>query len=92
MEKCTYCIQRISKASIAAKVDGREMVDGDVITACQQVCPTNAIVFGNIRDKKSQVAKMKEVTRSYHLLEELFTKPRTSYLGRLRNPNPELKA
>ena len=97
MEKCTYCIQRISTARIAAKksdhYDGSDkprIDDGTVVTACQQVCPTQAIIFGDISDKGAQVRKLKEEPLNYVLLEELQTKPRTSYLWRLTNPNSEL--
>lgn len=91
MEKCTYCTQRISHARIEAKKDGREVADGEIITACQQVCPTEAIAFGNINDPKSRVAAMKKHPLNYSLLEDLNTRPRTTYLARLRNPNPELE-
>ena len=92
MEKCTYCVQRINEARIEAKKGGREMAEGDVVTACQQACPTQAIVFGNIADKESRVSKLRKDPRSYLLLEELQTRPRTSHLAKLRNPNPEIKA
>ena len=91
MEKCTYCVQRISGARIAAKKENREIRDGEVKTACQQACPTQAIVFGNINDPESQVSKIKKDQRGYDLLSELNLRPRTSYLARLRNPNPELE-
>ena len=90
MEKCTYCVQRISEARIESKKQGREVRDGEIITACQQACPTKAIVFGNIADKDSQVAKLRKDPRSYLLLEELQTRPRTSHLAKLRNPNPDI--
>jgi molybdopterin-containing oxidoreductase family iron-sulfur binding subunit len=85
MEKCTYCVQRISAARIAAKIDGRPVRDGDVVTACQQACPTQAIVFGNIRDPEAQVSRRKASPRDYTLLEEVNTRPRTTYLARIAN-------
>lgn len=90
MEKCTYCIQRISAAKIAAKADGRSVTDFDLQTACQQACPAQAITFGNINDPNSAVSKKKKINRDYRVLEEYNIKPRTSYLARLRNPHPEL--
>jgi MoCo/4Fe-4S cofactor protein with predicted Tat translocation signal len=90
MEKCTYCIQRISAARIEAKKEDRDIRDGEVTTACQAACPAQAITFGNINDKSSKVAKLKADPRDYGLLTELNTKPRTSYLAKLRNPNPEI--
>ena len=90
MEKCTYCVQRISAARIQAKKEDREIKDGEIVTACQAVCPTQAIVFGNINDPESKVAKLKTSPLNYGLLADLNTRPRTSYLARLRNPNPEL--
>lgn len=92
MEKCTYCVQRINDTRIEAKKQGRDIKDGEVVTACEQACPTKAIVFGNVADKESRVSKMRNDKRSYLLLEELNTRPRTSYLGRVRNPNPEITA
>ena len=92
MEKCTYCVQRISGAKKTAKMEGREVEDGDIVTACQQTCPTDAIVFGNVRDPQSEVARLKKLDRDYVLLGELNNRPRTSYLAKLRNPNPEWKA
>ena len=92
MEKCTYCVQRINDSRIEAKKQGRDIKDGEVVTACEQACPTKAIVFGNVADKESRVSKMRADKRSYLLLEELNTRPRTSYLGRVRNPNPEITA
>lgn len=91
MEKCTYCVQRINEARIEAKKVNKELKDGDVVTACQQACPTQAIVFGNIADPESQVSKLRKDPRSYLLLEELQTRPRTSHLAKLRNPNPALQ-
>jgi MoCo/4Fe-4S cofactor protein with predicted Tat translocation signal len=91
MEKCSYCVQRLNRARIDAKLAGKAMQDGDVQTACQQTCPTGAIVFGDIRDPKSKVSDAKASTRNYSLFPELNTLPRTTYLMRLRNPNPELE-
>jgi MoCo/4Fe-4S cofactor protein with predicted Tat translocation signal len=91
MEKCTYCVQRISQARIAAKLDERQIRDGEILTACQAACPTNAIVFGNINDPGSQVSKQKSSPRNYTLLAELNNRPRTSYLALVRNPNAELE-
>ena len=91
MEKCTYCTQRITRTKIDAKLAGREVVDGDVKTACQQACPAQAIEFGNLRDESSRVVKAKADPRNYALLDELNTKPRTTYLAKVRNPNPELE-
>jgi molybdopterin-containing oxidoreductase family iron-sulfur binding subunit len=91
MEKCTYCVQRISHGRIEAKKLGREMRDGEVRTACQQVCPTEAIIFGNINDPEARVAKLKASPLNYSILAELGTIPRTSYLAKLRNPNHDLE-
>ena len=90
MEKCTYCVQRIQNEKIDAKNEGRVIADGAIKTACQQACPTNAIVFGDLNDKSSQVARMQELPRAYSLLGELNNRPRTQYLARIRNPHPEL--
>ena len=91
MEKCTYCVQRITHARILAEKEGRPIRDGEVLTACQAACPTGAIVFGNINDPNSQVARLKAEPRNYALLGELNTRPRTTYLAALRNPNPGLE-
>jgi MoCo/4Fe-4S cofactor protein with predicted Tat translocation signal len=90
MEKCTYCVQRINLAKIDAEKEGRRVRDGEVVTACQQACPTQAIVFGDMNDKTSHVAKLKAELHHYALLEELQTRPRTTYLGTIRNPHPDL--
>jgi molybdopterin-containing oxidoreductase family iron-sulfur binding subunit len=92
MEKCTYCVQRIQSAKIQSEIEGRQVHDGEIVTACQSVCPTEAIVFGNINDPNSKVAKLKALERDYSLLGELNTRPRTTYLSALRNPNPEIKS
>jgi molybdopterin-containing oxidoreductase family iron-sulfur binding subunit len=92
MEKCTYCTQRINRGKIDARLAGRELRDGDVKTACQQACPASAIEFGDLRNPEGRVAKAKADRRNYALLEELNTKPRTTYLTKVRNPNPELGA
>ena len=92
MEKCTYCIQRIRAVGIEARQDGnRAIADGEVKTACQQACPSQAISFGNIADAESEVTSHKRNSRAYELLAELSVKPRTSYLARLRNPNRALE-
>ncbi|MGI4757193.1 MAG: TAT-variant-translocated molybdopterin oxidoreductase [Janthinobacterium lividum] len=91
MEKCTYCVQRIQAAKIDADKEGRAIRDGEVITACQQACPTDAIVFGNQNDKGSRVARLKAEERSYQVLADLNYRPRTSYTAGVSNPNPELE-
>jgi Fe-S-cluster-containing dehydrogenase component len=93
MEKCTYCIQRISSARIHAKIEnGAVIEDGDVVTACQQACPTRAITFGNINDPKSEVVHQKSSILNYGVLAELNTVPRTTHLARVVNPHPDLPA
>ena len=91
MEKCTYCVQRINVAKIDAEKENRPVRDGEIQTACQAACPTQAIVFGDINNREAAVAKLKSESLNYGLLTELNTKPRTSYLAKLTNPNPEIK-
>jgi molybdopterin-containing oxidoreductase family iron-sulfur binding subunit len=91
MEKCTYCIQRIRQAEIDADRENRLVRDGEIVTACQQSCPTQAIIFGNRNDRDSAVARRKESPLDYVLLDELNTRPRTSYAALIRNPNPKIK-
>jgi molybdopterin-containing oxidoreductase family iron-sulfur binding subunit len=91
MEKCTYCVQRINAAKIEAEMADRPVRDGEILTACQQACPAQAIIFGNINDPGSRVSKLKAEPRSYGLLADLNTRPRTSYLARVKNPNPEIE-
>jgi len=91
MEKCTYCVQRINAARIQAEKEIRLVRDGEIQTACQQACPAEAIIFGNLNDPQSRVARLKAEPRNYALLGELNTRPRTTYLAAVRNPNPEIE-
>jgi molybdopterin-containing oxidoreductase family iron-sulfur binding subunit len=90
MEKCTYCVQRIQRARIDARNEGRSIRDGEIQTACQQACPGQAIVFGDVNQKDSEVSAWKGTNRNYGLLTDLATRPRTTYLATVRNPNPEM--
>ncbi|HET6613892.1 MAG TPA: TAT-variant-translocated molybdopterin oxidoreductase [Kofleriaceae bacterium] len=90
MEKCTFCVQRIQAVKIASKNDKRPIRDGEIVTACQQACPTDAIVFGDLNDEHSRVRKLHESPRAYAMLEVLYTRPRNNYLARIRNPHEDL--
>jgi len=92
MEKCTYCIQRIKKAKITAKNNRLRVQDGEITTACQQVCPSEAIVFGDLNDTSSRVSKLRKNPRSYAMLDMLHLVPRTEYLAKVRNLNPDLNS
>jgi molybdopterin-containing oxidoreductase family iron-sulfur binding subunit len=90
MEKCTYCVQRIQEVKIGARNQGRDVGPNEIKTACQQACPSQSIVFGDLNNPKSNVAKLAKADRRYHLLAEIGTRPRTTFLGRIRNPNPAM--
>jgi molybdopterin-containing oxidoreductase family iron-sulfur binding subunit len=90
MEKCTYCVQRIQSTKIRAKRELRNVRDREILTACQQTCPADAITFGDLNDPNSMVSRLSRTDRRFGLLEELGTRPRTTYLGKVRNPNPEM--
>jgi len=92
MEKCTYCLQRISEVRIRSEEQNRTIRDGEIKTACQQVCPAQAIVFGDLSDPQSAVSKLKSHPLNFLMLGQLNTRPRTTYLARLKNPNPALRA
>ncbi len=91
MEKCTYCVQRIREAEISAQVEQRPVRNESIQTACQQSCPTRAIIFGDINQRESEVVAMKSSKLNYELLGDLNTRPRTTYLAELRNPNPQMR-
>jgi len=91
MEKCSYCIQRIEEIKITSEKEARPIRDGEILTACQQVCPTQAIVFGDLNDPNSRVAKLQASKRNYGLLDDLNTRPRTTYLAYVRNSNETLR-
>jgi molybdopterin-containing oxidoreductase family iron-sulfur binding subunit len=91
MEKCSYCVQRIEAAKIEADKENRLIRDGEVVTACQQACPASAITFGNMNDKQSRVAKLRTMERSYQVIADQNTRPRTTYVAEVLNLNQELE-
>ncbi|MDE3201194.1 MAG: hydrogenase, partial [Acidobacteriota bacterium] len=91
MEKCSYCVQRIQEAKITADKENRNIRDGEIVTACQQACPASAITFGNINDKSSRVAALRADKRTYQVLADQNTRPRTTYVAEVINPNSELE-
>jgi len=91
MEKCSYCVQRIQETKIKTEKEERRIRDGEILTACQQACPTQAITFGDLNDKGSKVKKLQALQRNYGLLDDLNTHPRTTYLGYVHNPNEALR-
>jgi molybdopterin-containing oxidoreductase family iron-sulfur binding subunit len=95
MEKCTFCVQRIEEAKISARVKARDSKDiripsGSLQTACQQACPADAIVFGDLKNERDEVGQLRNLPQNYSLLEYLNVRPRLTYLGRVRNPNPAM--
>jgi molybdopterin-containing oxidoreductase family iron-sulfur binding subunit len=91
MEKCSYCIQRITAARIEADKENRPIRDGEIVTACQQACPASAITFGNLNDKTSKIAKLRADERTYQVLADQNTRPRTTYIAEVLNLNSELE-
>jgi molybdopterin-containing oxidoreductase family iron-sulfur binding subunit len=91
MEKCTYCIQRINETKIRAELERRPIRDGEIVTACQQVCPASAITFGDVSDPDSRISRLRNQRHAYALLADLGTKPRTTYLTRVAHPNAALE-
>jgi molybdopterin-containing oxidoreductase family iron-sulfur binding subunit len=91
MEKCSFCVQRIRRAEMRARIEQREIAPGEVVSACQQACPTQAIQFGSLGDTGTKLVEWRQEGRAYAALAELGTRPRTLYLARIDNPNPELE-